>query len=116
MFEELIKAVWAYSDDWENILLAGTDGIVISRKLELEEDDFIAAEASGMVKETLVFGKELNSGPLKTIVAQYKSNHMLIQMITDEYFLIGLLKTDKQIGRAKYGFLLKAYEWYSAIA
>ncbi len=116
MFHELVKEVWESTPGLENALLSGVDGIVLAKCLEREQDDFIAAEAANLVKECQRFGGEIGSGPLLNLCTQYEDVAVIIQMVTEDYFLLGVVKDPKYFGEIRYRFALKSYEWYSAIA
>jgi len=116
MFADLIKEIWITTPGLKNLLLTGIDGIVIERREENEEDDYLAAEAANLVKECQRFGNELSSGSLGFLTSQYESLTLVIQMVTEEYFLLGMLEDTRYLGEVRYRFNLKAHEWYSAIA
>jgi predicted regulator of Ras-like GTPase activity (Roadblock/LC7/MglB family) len=116
MFANLIKEIWTAAPGLKNLLLTGVDGIVIERQHDREEDEYLAAEAANLIKECQRFGDELSSGPLRFLTSQYDDLILVIQMVTDEYFLLGLLEDPKHLGRVRYCFSLKSNEWYSAIA
>ena len=116
MFHSLIKEIWASSPGLENLLLSGIDGIVVSRHHDNETDDFLAAEAANLIKEGQRFGKELESGPLQSLSTHFEDRLILIQMISSDYFILGVLSDPKFLGVVRYRFSLKSYEWYSAIA
>jgi predicted regulator of Ras-like GTPase activity (Roadblock/LC7/MglB family) len=115
MFRNLIKEIWSTTPGLKNLLLTGVDGIVIVKHHEDEGDEFLAAEAANLIKETQRFGAELGSGALSFMSSQYDDMTIAVQMITQEYFLLGLLEDPCHLGRIRYHFNLKAYEWYSAI-
>ncbi len=115
MFRNLIKEIWDTTPGLKNLLLTGVDGIVIVKHHEDEEDEFLAAEAANLIKETQRFGEELGSGSLTFMTSQYEDMTIAIQMVTEEYFLLGLLDDPCHLGQVRYRFNLKAYEWYSAI-
>ena len=116
MFHNLIKEIWNTAPGLENVMLSGVDGIVIARHHESEQDDFIAAESANLVKESQRFGLEMGSDALVGLCTYYEGLAILIQMVTPEYFLVGLVKEVRHLGRIRYRFLLKSHEWYSAIA
>ena len=116
MFNNLIKQVWSQVSGLDNLLLAGTDGIVVSKHHERDEDDFLAAEAANLIKEGIRFGQELGSGNMRSLTAYFDERVVLIQMVTEEYFILGIVNDPKYLGMVKYRFNLKSYEWYSAIA
>lgn len=116
MFHNLIKEIWTTTSGLENVLLSGIDGIVISRHHESENDDFLVAEAANLIKESQRFGTELGSGSLMSLFTHYEDLIITIQMVTEDYFLLGILKDPKYLGMVRYRFTLVAYEWYSAIA
>jgi len=116
MFANLIKEIWSTTPGLKNLLLTGVDGIVIERRNDREEDEFLAAEAANLIKECQRFGDELGSGPLGFLTSQYDDLILVIQMVTDEYFLLGLVEDVKHLGRVRYSFSVKSNEWYSAIA
>ena len=116
MFANLIKEIWTSTPGLKNLLLTGVDGIVIEKQSDSEEDEYIAAEAANLIKECQRFGHELGSGELQFLTSQYENLIIAIQMVTDEYFLLGLVEDAKHLGMVRYRFNLKAYEWYSAIA
>lgn len=115
MFRNLIKEIWDTTPGLKNLLLTGIDGIVIVKHHENDEDEFLAAEAANLIKESQRFGSELGSGSLSFMSSQYEDLVIAIQMITQEYFLLGLLEDSRYLGQVRYRFNLKAYEWYSAI-
>ena len=116
MFANLIMEIWKDTPGLTNLLLTGVDGIVIEKKNEIEEDEYVAAEAANLIKECQRFGTEMGSGGLQFLTSQFENKILAIQMVTDEYFLLGLLEDAKHLGRIRYSFNLKSYEWYSAIA
>lgn len=116
MFHSLIKEVWDCAPGLENLMLSGIDGIVVSKHHESEEDEYLAAEAANLIKEGIRFGAELGSGKLINISTHYDEKIVVIQMVTQEYFLLGILNDPKFLSLVKYRFTLKSYEWYSVIA
>jgi len=116
MFGNMIRDIWTSTPGLENLLLSGIDGIVIEKKNDTEDDDLIAAEAGNLIKECQRFGQELNSGPLQFFTTRYEHCTVAIQMVTEDYFLLGIVKDPKYMGVVRYQFNLKSYEWYSAIA
>ncbi len=116
MFANLINEIWTTTPGLKNLLLTGVDGIVIEKQREEEEDEFLAAEAANLVKECQRFGDELGSGSLQFLTSQYENLVLAIQLVTEDYFLLGLLEDARHLGEVRYRFNLKSYEWYSAIA
>lgn len=116
MFHNLIKDIWGTTPGLKNLLLTGVDGIVIEKHHDSEADEFLAAEAANLVKESQRFGSELGSGPLTFLSSHYEHMTLAIQMVTQEYFLLGFLEDSSHLGIVRYRFNLKSYEWYSAIA
>ena len=116
MFHSLIKEIWAAAPGLENLLLSGVDGIVVSRYHENEQDEFLAAEAANLIKEAQRLGGEIGSGGLTSLSTHYEDRIIVIQMVTDDYFLLGILRDPQYLGQVRYRFALKSYEWYSAIA
>lgn len=116
MFHNLIKEIWTAAPGLDNLLLSGIDGIIVAKHLDLDEDDFLAAEAANLVKEGLRFGREMETGELFNMTTYYEKKVVMIQMVTEEYFLLGILDEPKYLGKIRYKFKLKAHEWYSVIA
>ncbi len=116
MFGNMIRDIWESTPGLENLLLSGVDGIVIEKKHDSDEDDLIAAEAGSLIKECQRFGEEISSGPMQFFSTQYEHCTIAIQMVTEDYFLLGIVKDSKYMGQVRYQFNLKSYEWYSAIA
>ena len=116
MYHKLVDEIWDAVPGMVNVMFSGTDGIIISRKVELDEDEYIIAEAASLIKEGQRFGKELDSGGLRNMVSQYEEMTIVIQMITHEYFLMGLIKDQNLLGRLRYRLTMKSYEWYELIA
>lgn len=116
MFNNLIKEIWDITPGLKNVLLTGTDGIVIEKYRDSDEDEFLAAEAANLIKESQRFGAELGSGSLSFMTSHYEDMVIAIQMISQEYFLLGLLEDACHLGQVRYRFNLKAHEWYSVIA
>ena len=116
MFEDLIKEIWTKVGGLENLMLTGIDGMVVARHHQADEDDYLAAEAANLIKESTRFGNELDSGRLLSMCSQYEERTIVIQMITEEYFLLGVMNSPKNLGYFRYLLTLKSYEWYSAIA
>jgi predicted regulator of Ras-like GTPase activity (Roadblock/LC7/MglB family) len=116
MFDELIQQIWESTHGLENVLLSGIDGIVIAKHHESEEDEFLAAESASLIKEAHRLGEELHTGRLINLMTHYEDRVIIIQTVTSEYYLIGILSDPKRIGQARYRFTLKANEWYSSIA
>ena len=116
MFQSLIDEIWDTTPGLENVLLSGIDGIVIARRHERESDEFLAAEAANLIKESQRFGEELSAGSLLNLYTQFENLIVIIQMVTDEYFMLGILKDPKNLGLVRYRFNLMSYEWYSTIA
>lgn len=116
MFHSLIKEIWTTTPGLENVMLAGTDGIIIARHHENEQDDFVAVEAASLVKEAHRFGAEMKGDNLVSICTYFQNLSVLIQMVTEDYFLVGIIKELKFLGQIRYRFTVKSNEWYSAIA
>lgn len=115
MFQAIIESIGSDIPTVENVILAATDGIVVARRKRLPGDDVVTVEAANLVRECLQFSSELKAGPLEHMVFHFKDRILAVQMVNEEYFLLGLATEPRRLGKLKYQLKLKAYECYSAI-
>lgn len=116
MFHEMIGDIANRMQGIQNVIVAATDGIVVSKLAQRDEDELMVVEASSLVRECQRFGSELASGELHNLVFAYGQKTVVIQMISDEYFLMGICSRRDWAGKLKYLLKVKSYECYSIIA
>ncbi|MCB1042125.1 MAG: roadblock/LC7 domain-containing protein [Acidobacteria bacterium] len=115
MFHELISDVANRMKGLQNVILAATDGITVSKLAQRDEDELMVVEAANLVRDCHRFGAELESGELKHLVFAYGEKTVVIQMVNDEYFLMGICSKENWTGKLKYLLRVKSLECHNII-
>lgn len=116
MFQEKIRAISQSVPDAENVILAGMDGIIVARYRATKNDDSTTVEAAELIRECTRFGSELGSGDLQHLVFSFDDKTVVIQMINEDYFFVGIINNTQYIGKLKYQLKLKSYECYPMVS
>jgi len=116
MFKNIIDEIAQGIPGIDNILVGGIDGIIVAKMRHDELDELLVVEAAGLVKEAMRFGSEMQSGNLGCLVYEFEGKYIVIQMISDTYFLIGRIGDTKYLGKLKYHLRLKSYDCYTLVA
>jgi predicted regulator of Ras-like GTPase activity (Roadblock/LC7/MglB family) len=91
-------------DDAECILLMGTDGLPIEKVVKSESlnIELLIAEFTTILRNTAQTATEVNAGALEEFILLTDRVIVLLKAITQEYFLMMILKGNANIGRARF--------------
>ncbi len=115
MFHEIIDDIANRMQGVQNIIIAATDGIMVSKLAQRDEDELMVVEAASLIKECQRFGSELESGELRNLVFTYKQRSVVIQLISEDYFLMGICSKLNWTAKLKYLLKVKSYDCYRMI-
>lgn len=115
MFLEIIDDVANRVEGLRNVILAGTDGITVSKLVSRDEDELMVVEAAGLVKECQRFGREMAAGEVRELVFSFSQQTLVLQMVSDDYFLLGICSSKQRVGKLRYLLKVKSYECHTVI-
>jgi predicted regulator of Ras-like GTPase activity (Roadblock/LC7/MglB family) len=104
MFQVILKEMANRMDDAECILLMGTDGLPIEKVVKSESlnIELLIAEFTTILRNTAQTATEVNAGALEEFILLTDRVIVLLKAITQEYFLMMILKGNANIGRARF--------------
>ncbi|MCB1049856.1 MAG: hypothetical protein H6510_03795 [Acidobacteria bacterium] len=112
MFREILVEISDRVPGIENVFLAGTDGIVVAKLKEGPMDELLIVEATTLLNECNRLGTELGSGAINQFTFCFRDRHLVLQMVNEEYFLLGTHTDPTEIGKLKYLLKIKSLECY----
>lgn len=112
MFHEMVAEIGARVPGITNVFLAGTDGIVVNKLNEGDQDELLIVEATTLLNECNRMGGELGSGPLQSFSFSFAGFHLVLQRINEEYFLLGVLNHIRFSGKLRFLLKVKACECF----
>jgi len=104
MFAELLESITGKVEGTLGAIVMGMDGISVEKCFPLGSDNIesLAAEYTPLLKASSNAFQDIGHGPLQELIVSTDSNIIAIRMITAEYFLLLLLNSDGNIGRARF--------------
>jgi predicted regulator of Ras-like GTPase activity (Roadblock/LC7/MglB family) len=104
MFQLILKEMANRLDDAECILLMGTDGLPIEKVVKSESlnIELLIAEFTTILRNTAQTASEVNAGELEEFILLTDRVIVVLKAITQEYFLMMILKGNANIGRARF--------------
>lgn len=105
MFEQTLNEVVSKTEGAVGALIMGLDGISIARAGEREtaiDIDHVAAEYTTLLRKSMRNTDDLPLGTLSEIALVADEYAFLLMPITQEYFLVLVLKAHGGLGRARF--------------
>ena len=108
IFKEVIDGMLQKVDGSLAVLIVGVDGITIDRAEHPENEavglnfDLLAAEYTSLLKTALRTAEDVDVGLLQEMTVFTEQYQFVVKMITDEYYLMFVLKPEGNFGRARY--------------
>jgi len=105
MFEQTLRAVIDNSDGAVGALIMGLDGISVARAGGGDSSvdiDVVAAEYTTLIRKSLRSTDDVSLGRLNELVVAAEKFAFVIKPISEEYFLVLVLRAPTGLGRARY--------------
>ena len=104
MFAGILREIANRLDDVECVLLMGTDGLAIEKVVKNESlnVELLTAEFTTILRNTSQTSAEVEAGALEEFILLTDRFIVSLKAITEEYFLMVILKQGANIGRARY--------------
>lgn len=108
LFKDVIEHIVQTVEGAVSALIVGVDGIVIDRACREETDrvnlnyELVAAEYTSLLKTALRTAEDVEIGHLQEMTVFTEEFDFVIKMITEEYFLMFIMKPSGNFGRARY--------------
>ncbi len=108
LFKDVIEHIVQTVEGAVSALIVGVDGIVIDRAYREETDrvnlnyELVAAEYTSLLKTALRTAEDVEIGHLQEMTVFTEEFDFVIKMITEEYFLMFIMKPAGNFGRARY--------------
>jgi predicted regulator of Ras-like GTPase activity (Roadblock/LC7/MglB family) len=107
-FAEALDRVAARVPESEVLMIIGTDGIPIEKKLVKPDPNMeaVAAELTTLLRASLSAASDTGLGTLEELALVTERTTTLLVAITPEYFLFASLGRDAIVGRARFALRL----------
>jgi predicted regulator of Ras-like GTPase activity (Roadblock/LC7/MglB family) len=107
-FAEALEQVAARVPETEALMIIGTDGIPIAKKITRPDPNLeaVAAELTTLLRASLSAASDTGLGALNELALVTENATTLLVAITPEYFLFASLAKDAVIGRARFALRL----------
>jgi len=104
MFAETLKDIATKLEDADAILLMGLDGLPIEKIVTNDalNIELLIAEFTTILRNTMQTSKEVQAGNLQEFLILADHMTLLLKAITEEYFLLMILRPDANLGRARF--------------
>lgn len=105
MFNEIMKRIVEECSGGIGAVLMGYDGIAIDQYFKADEEvdlQMIAIEYANVLKEIRKTAEILNVGDMEEVSIKTERFHIVIRIITPEYFVAMTLLRDGNFGKARY--------------
>lgn len=107
IFRDIIQAMLQKVEGTLSVLIVGVDGIIIDRSDSEDIDDglnleLVAAEYTSLLKTALRTAEDVEIGQLQELTVFTAHYHFVIKMITDEYYIMFIMRPGGNFGRARY--------------
>jgi predicted regulator of Ras-like GTPase activity (Roadblock/LC7/MglB family) len=104
VFEEVLQEVAVRVDGCVGLMIMGVDGIPIE-KLSVDARynfELLATEWTALLRNTRQTMQDVNAGLMREWVVRTDELILLAVAITDEYFLLGVMRSGGNYGRARF--------------
>ena len=105
MFGEILQGIVEGTAGAIGAVLMGYDGIAIDQHFKPHESDdlsLIAVEYANILKEIRKTAEILNVGDMEEVSIRTGRFHIVVRIITPEYFVAMTLQRDGNFGKARY--------------
>ena len=105
MFNEILQGIVEGAGGGVGAVLMGYDGIAIDQyftpcgEIDLQ---MVAVEYANILKEIKNAAAVLNTGPMEEVAIKTGRFHVLIRVLTDEYFVALTLENGGNFGKGRY--------------
>ena len=105
MFNEILKRVVEEAGGGVGAVLMGYDGIAIDQYFSADQQldlNMIAVEYANVIKEIRKTAQILNVGEMEEVSIKTERFHIVVRIITPDYFVAMTLLRDGNFGKARY--------------
>lgn len=106
MFKEALQTIVEKTDGSLGALIMGADGLSVEKFFTEEGNaanlDVAAAEFTSLVRNAMRSGNDLDLGELHEMVVALGKVTFLMRLFNREYFVCLAMKTEGNLGRARY--------------
>lgn len=107
-FADALERITARVPEAEAVMIIGTDGIPIEKKVVRPDASLeaVAAELTTLLRASLSAASDTGLGPMKELSLVTDRSTTLLVSITPEYFLFASLSKGAIVGRARFALRL----------
>ncbi len=104
MFAEVLESIFEKVEGTLGVIVMGMDGISIEKRSreDLLNLEALSAEYTSLLKSSAATTQDIGLGTLEEIIVSSDTQITVVRMITQEYFLLLMLETNGNIGRARF--------------
>jgi len=105
MFAEILQRVVEETGGGVGAVLMGYDGIAIDQYFSADQQldlNMIAVEYANVIKEIRKTAQILNVGEMEEVSIKTERFHIVVRIITPDYFVAMTLHRDGNFGKARY--------------
>lgn len=104
MFADLLQQMIERTDGAEAAVIAGFDGMLVERagKPQTLDLELLSAEYASLLSRSLKSTSDTGLGNLREMMVQAEGAVLLIKILSPEYFLLLLLASQGNAGRARF--------------
>lgn len=105
MFSEILKRIVEETGGGVGAVLMGYDGIAIDQYFSADQQldlNMIAVEYANVIKEIRKTAQILNVGEMEEVSIRTERFHIVVRIITADYFVAMTLQRDGNFGKARY--------------
>jgi predicted regulator of Ras-like GTPase activity (Roadblock/LC7/MglB family) len=107
-FAQVLERVAARVPETEALMIIGTDGIPIEKKVVRVDPNLeaVAAELTTLLRASLSAATDTGLGPLRELALVTERSTTLLVAITSDYYLFASLAKGAMMGRARFALRL----------
>ena len=105
MFAEILQRIVEETGGGVGAVLMGYDGIAIDQYFSADQQldlNMIAVEYANVIKEIRKTAQILNVGEMEEVSIKTERFHIVVRIITPDYFVAMTLRRDGNFGKARY--------------
>lgn len=119
MFAEILQRIVEETGGGVGAVLMGYDGIAIDQYFSADQQldlNMIAVEYANVIKEIRKTARILNVGEMEEVSIKTERFHIVVRIITPDYFVAMTLHRDGNFGKARYLLTREAAALAAALA
>ena len=106
MFKKALEEIIETTEGSIGAMIMGIDGIAVEQVLSHDGQDanldVAAAEFTSLVRSAQHIAKDIGMGSVRELIVALENAHIIVRLISNEYFLILAMRPDSNIGRGRF--------------